>query len=78
LTRDPPRKTIAKAHVEAVDGLGAAAKRAGQSASDKTGMWADSSFEDLVQYNDGFRTQLIGTPEQWRSGSSSIGDWAWI
>ncbi|MCW2555112.1 MAG: dimethyl sulfone monooxygenase SfnG, partial [Mycobacterium sp.] len=23
-----------------------------------------SSFEDLVQYNDGFRTQLIGTPEQ--------------
>ena len=27
-------------------------------------MWADSSFEDLVQYNDGFRTQLIGTPEQ--------------
>ena len=27
-------------------------------------MWADSSFEDLVQYNDGFRSQLIGTPEQ--------------
>jgi FMNH2-dependent dimethyl sulfone monooxygenase len=27
-------------------------------------MWADSSFEDLIQYNDGFRTQLIGTPEQ--------------
>ena len=27
-------------------------------------MWADSSFADLVQYNDGFRTQLIGTPEQ--------------
>jgi alkanesulfonate monooxygenase SsuD/methylene tetrahydromethanopterin reductase-like flavin-dependent oxidoreductase (luciferase family) len=35
LTRDPLRRTIAKAHVE-----------------------------DLVQYNDGFRTQLIGTPEQ--------------
>ena len=32
--------------------------------SDKRGMWADSTFEDLVQYNDGFRTQLIGTPEQ--------------
>ena len=31
---------------------------------DGKGMWADSSFEDLVQYNDGFRTQLIGTPEQ--------------
>ena len=27
-------------------------------------MWADSSFEDLVQYNDGFRTGLIGTAEQ--------------
>jgi dimethylsulfone monooxygenase len=27
-------------------------------------MWADSKFEDLVQYNDGFKTGLIGTPEQ--------------
>lgn len=27
-------------------------------------MWANSKFEDLVQYNDGFRTNLIGTPEQ--------------
>ena len=27
-------------------------------------MWADSSLEDLVQYNDGFRTQLIGDAEQ--------------
>lgn len=27
-------------------------------------MWADSEFADLVQYNDGFRTGLIGTPEQ--------------
>jgi FMNH2-dependent dimethyl sulfone monooxygenase len=27
-------------------------------------MWEDSTFEDLVQYNDGFRTKLIGTPEQ--------------
>jgi alkanesulfonate monooxygenase SsuD/methylene tetrahydromethanopterin reductase-like flavin-dependent oxidoreductase (luciferase family) len=34
------------------------------STSDKRGMWADSTFDDLVQYNDGFRTQLIGTPEQ--------------
>ena len=38
--------------------------KAGNSTADKKGMWADSSFEDLVQYNDGFRTQLIGTPEQ--------------
>ena len=28
------------------------------------GNWAKSSFEDLVQYNDGFRSNLIGTPEQ--------------
>src|SRR5699024_4035784 len=27
-------------------------------------MWAGSSFEDLVQYNDGFKTLLIGTPEE--------------
>lgn len=27
-------------------------------------MWANSSLEDLVQYNDGFKTGLIGTPEQ--------------
>ena len=58
------REIIAKAHVEAVEGFGAAVKQAGQSTGDKKGMWADSSFEDLVQYNDGFRTKLIGTPEQ--------------
>jgi dimethylsulfone monooxygenase len=28
------------------------------------GRSADSFFEDTVQYSDGFRTQLIGTPEQ--------------
>lgn len=27
-------------------------------------MWANSKFDDLVQYNDGFKTKLIGTPEQ--------------
>jgi alkanesulfonate monooxygenase SsuD/methylene tetrahydromethanopterin reductase-like flavin-dependent oxidoreductase (luciferase family) len=45
-------------------GFKAAVQQAGNSTADKRGMWADSSFEDLVQYNDGFRTQLIGTPEQ--------------
>jgi FMNH2-dependent dimethyl sulfone monooxygenase len=62
--RETLREIIAKAHVEAVEGFGAAVKQAGQSTGDKKGMWADSSFEDLVQYNDGFRTQLIGTAEQ--------------
>ena len=27
-------------------------------------MWANSKFKDLVQYNDGFKTKLIGTKEQ--------------
>ena len=62
--RETLREIVAKAHVEAVEGFGSAVKQAGQSTSDKRGMWADSSFEDLVQYNDGFRTGLIGTAEQ--------------
>jgi dimethylsulfone monooxygenase len=62
--REQLREIIAGAHVEAVEGFRDAVRQAGASTSDKQGMWADSSFEDLVQYNDGFRTQLIGTPEQ--------------
>src|SRR4029077_14246986 len=41
-----------------------AVQQAGNSTGDKKGMWADSSFEDLVQYNDGFRAQLICPPAQ--------------
>ncbi len=62
--RETLREIVAKADREAVEGFGSAVKQAGQSTSDKKGMWQDSSFEDLVQYNDGFRTNLIGTPEQ--------------
>lgn len=58
------REIIAKADVPAVEGFGAAVRQAGASTADRRGMWANSSFEDLVQYNDGFRTQLIGTAEQ--------------
>ncbi|SEF36198.1 FMNH2-dependent dimethyl sulfone monooxygenase [Amycolatopsis pretoriensis] len=58
------REIVAKANVEAVEGFRSAVAQAGKSTSDAKGMWADSGFEDLVQYNDGFRTQLIGTPEQ--------------
>lgn len=58
------REIIAKAHRPAVEGFAQSVKEAGQSTKDGKGMWADSSFEDLVQYNDGFRTQLIGTPEE--------------
>ena len=62
--RDVLREIVDKADREAVEGFGSAVKQAGQSTGDKTGMWQDSEFADLVQYNDGFRTGLIGTPEQ--------------
>jgi FMNH2-dependent dimethyl sulfone monooxygenase len=39
-------------------------QQAGASTKDGKGMWSDSTFRDLVQYNDGFRTGLVGTPEQ--------------
>ncbi|GMA33333.1 dimethylsulfone monooxygenase SfnG [Litorihabitans aurantiacus] len=62
--RDVLREIIAKADRQAVEGFGSAVKQAGQSTGDKKGMWQDSEFADLVQYNDGFRTGLVGTPEQ--------------
>jgi FMNH2-dependent dimethyl sulfone monooxygenase len=52
------------AHVEAVEAFGEAVKQAGKASPEGEGNWAKSTFEDLVQYNDGFRTNLIGTPEQ--------------
>ncbi|MGD8148698.1 dimethylsulfone monooxygenase SfnG [Ornithinimicrobium sp. Y1694] len=62
--REVVEEIIAKADVAKVNDFGRAVKQAGQSTLDKKGMWADSDFRDLVQYNDGFRTGLIGTPEQ--------------
>lgn len=62
--RDVLREIVDKADREAVEGFGSAVQQAGQSTGDKRGMWQDSEFADLVQYNDGFRTGLIGTPEQ--------------
>ena len=55
---------IRHAHVEAVHAFGDAVKQAGKASPEGEGNWAKSSFEDLVQYNDGFRTNLIGTPQQ--------------
>jgi FMNH2-dependent dimethyl sulfone monooxygenase len=55
---------IRHAHVEAVHAFGDAVKQAGKASPEGEGNWAQSSFEDLVQYNDGFRTNLIGTPQQ--------------
>ena len=62
--RDTLREIVEKANRPAVEGFRAAVQQAGNSTADKRGMWEDSTFDDLVQYNDGFRTQLIGTPEQ--------------
>lgn len=55
---------VSHADVAKVEGFRDAVRQAGRSTSDGKGMWADSDFKDLVQYNDGFRTGLIGTPEQ--------------
>jgi len=55
---------IAKANPRAVEGFAAEVKNAGSSSPEKEGNWAASSFDDLVQYNDGFKTNLIGTPQQ--------------
>lgn len=58
------REIITQADKEAVEGFGEAVKQAGSATAEKVGMWANSNFEDLVQYNDGFRSGLIGTREQ--------------
>lgn len=62
--REQLREIIAKADASSVEGFRRSVQQAGASTADRKGMWADSSFEDLVQYNDGFRTKLIGTAEQ--------------
>jgi FMNH2-dependent dimethyl sulfone monooxygenase len=55
---------IAQADREAVEAFGEAVKQAGKASPEGQGNWATSGFEDLVQYNDGFRANLIGTPRQ--------------
>jgi len=55
---------IAKANPEAVNAFGHEVKNAGAASPEREGNWAKSTFEDLVQYNDGFKTNLIGTPQQ--------------
>jgi FMNH2-dependent dimethyl sulfone monooxygenase len=62
--REVLSEIIRKADKQAVEGFGAAVKQAGKASPDGKGMWQNSNFEDLVQYNDGFRTGLVGTPEQ--------------
>ncbi|MBB6444267.1 dimethylsulfone monooxygenase SfnG [Bacillus benzoevorans] len=58
------RDIIVNADKEAVEGFRDSVQAAGASSPEGKGMWAESAFEDLVQYNDGFKTGLIGTAEQ--------------
>ncbi|WP_029350823.1 dimethylsulfone monooxygenase SfnG [Bosea sp. 117] len=55
---------IEKANPEAVNAFGHEVKNAGKASPEGEGNWAKSTFDDLVQYNDGFRSNLIGTPQQ--------------
>ena len=58
------QEIIDKAHVKAVKSFSDATREAGAATAEGEGNWAKSTFEDLVQYNDGFKTNLIGTPKQ--------------
>ncbi len=58
------KEIIDKADPEAVNAFGHEVKNAGKASPEGEGNWAKSTFEDLVQYNDGFKTNLIGTPQQ--------------
>ena len=58
------KEIIDKANPDAVNAFGHEVKNAGAASPEKEGNWAKSTFEDLVQYNDGFKTNLIGTPQQ--------------
>ena len=58
------RDIVENANREAVEGFRSSVQAAGAASPEGKGMWAESTFEDLVQYNDGFKTGLIGTAEQ--------------
>ncbi len=58
------QEIIDKADLDAVKAFGDAVKQAGKASPEGEGNWAKSTFQDLVQYNDGFKTNLIGTPQQ--------------
>ena len=62
--REVLEEIIAKANPAAVKGFADEVVNAGLASPEREGNWAKSTFEDLVQYNDGFRTNLIGTPDQ--------------
>jgi len=58
------KEILAKADPDAVKGFHNEVQNAGNASPEREGNWAKSTLEDLVQYNDGFRSNLIGTPQQ--------------
>jgi dimethylsulfone monooxygenase len=58
------QEIIENADPDAVKAFGHEVKNAGAASPEGEGNWAKSTFEDLVQYNDGFKTNLIDTPDQ--------------
>uniref|UniRef100_UPI0012E8E1B7 dimethylsulfone monooxygenase SfnG n=1 Tax=Wolbachia endosymbiont of Nomada leucophthalma TaxID=1854758 RepID=UPI0012E8E1B7 len=58
------QEILAHADFEAVQDFHHEVQNAGNASPEREGNWAKSTFEDLVQYNDGFKTNLIGTPQQ--------------
>lgn len=62
--KDTLQEILDKAIPDAVRGFHHEVQNAGNASPEREGNWAKSTFQDLVQYNDGFRSNLIGTPEQ--------------
>lgn len=62
--REVHAEIVAKSDPAAIAGFAQAVKEAGQATADQIGNWTKSTAADLVQPNDGFKTNLIGTPEQ--------------
>jgi FMNH2-dependent dimethyl sulfone monooxygenase len=63
--REVFRDIVAHADWEAIDAFRHQVHTGGgRSSAEGIGMWADSKGTDFVQQNDGFRPDMIGTPEQ--------------
>ncbi len=63
--REVFREIVAHANWEAIAEFEHQVKTgAGKSSAEGVGMWVDSKGTDFVQQNDGFRPDMIGTPEQ--------------
>jgi FMNH2-dependent dimethyl sulfone monooxygenase len=59
-------RILAEANTDAVEAFRKHAQGAGSSTKERIGMWTNSSFANLVQPNDGFKTGLIGTADHIR------------